>query len=301
VRQELQLINLLLFFAIFSSCASSRTNFKRSVASDPTQVQLIPEILNLKNHKVSKDVFEQNDSRTIGKNLILRTQNEESKDVPAKNPIYDFYNDTSIKMFFPQGYTSSILSEGFLNAWQTHHGNQWVTEDNFIDMTFPRFQYQKNTPIDEALKVEPKYAYLSMDVERPGIWKTHLDTRYGEVVAVFKNVVKSRTTFTPGNSALRIHEDYRSVVPIHTLSYKTDKNFPEPDTSDPVMNTHWEAQIWGELTIDDVDYFMVNCPFNNKTVDPDNLKLLEDTRIPVYQCGVDPDISRVFPKDRISN
>jgi len=273
---------------------------RRNPASESAQVTPIPEILNLRNHKVSGNIFEQYDSREIAKNLILRIQNEEAKEPHSSNPIYDFYKDTSIKTFFPQRFLGSILKEGFLNAWQTHHGNQWVLENALIDMTFPHDCCEER-PIQEALEVEPKYGYLSMDVERPGIWKTRLDPTYGEIVAVFKDDIKSRTTFTPGNSATRIHKEDPNIIPLHSLSYKMDKLFPEPNTGDDVRGHQWEAQIWGALTKDDVAYFMIDCPFIQKKIDPDDLELLKETKIPIYQCGTDADLSRVFPQDKIAN
>jgi hypothetical protein len=117
-----------IFLALIVSIAS---------ANAAGEVSPIPEMLDLSNHAVSVKTFEQHDSRQIAENLILRIQEEEAKDAKPSNPVYDFYKDTSIKMFLPQRYLGGILEQGFLNAWQVHHGNQWILEDVLIDLTFP--------------------------------------------------------------------------------------------------------------------------------------------------------------------
>jgi hypothetical protein len=130
---------------------------------------------------------------------------------------------------------------------------------------------------------------------------------YGNVIAVFKDEVKNRTTFTPvdslnGNYGL---DDRIGAGRVQAYTFKYRSNTPLPKTPDPTDDRldYWEAQVWGKLSVRDVSYFLVSCPGDEAIAD-DAFESLKSTGVPIYQCEFVDDHShfekgnQIFPGDR---
>ncbi len=263
---------------------------------------LIPELLS--NAVALTPSVLEHDSRQIARTLVARLARSRDQTTQESSSYYDFKNGTSIKMLFDQSILGNIISKGFLNSHQVPHASMNYNpsdmlniESREIGMIISGYEAHSPKQASTLSEVLPKYAYLSMDNPNPRVWKSRLDKRYGDIAVVFKDEIKDRTTFTAGNS-------WSEAEKAHTLDYKTNHAFPEPDYAylreGPVWGHQWEAQIWGALDLSDVSYFMVNCS-GNKKITKENLQLLKTTGIPIYKCEVDSDNSRMDRGKKIGN
>ncbi len=250
---------------------------------------ILPEVLAIPiGGAIPLSIFDNHDSCSIGRSIVERLKIVRDGPLQSKPAYYDFWKDSDIQLVFHEQNAESILEKGFLNSRQIKNGRALHTslnlEGDFAAMTFPASE--------SVFETLPKYAYLGLIRNHPQIWQTRLDPLYGNVVAVFKNHVKKRTTFTAGNSA---------IIPTqtHTLSFETTTPFPEPDYSHYARDNsswghHFEAQIWGRLLPSDVEYFLVNCPYQGQPISPDNLARLLNSGTPVYECINDPQNSKII-------
>lgn len=102
---------------------------------------------------------------------------------------------------------------------------------------------------------------------------------------MFSNEVKNRSTFTAIDS-LNGDFDIEGNVQVgrvrgYTFNYKPQR--PIKRISNELGSDFWETQIWGALTVNDVDYFLINCPGDDITP-PESIKNLAQTGIGIYQC-----------------
>ena len=105
----------------------------------------------------------------------------------------------------------------------------------------------------------------------PQMGLTMIHGGYGDVFAKLKDEVKKRSTWTSGDSLGQAD----TPESIHTFFLKTSNVISVPDHS------YFEAQIWGELCLEDVDYMLVGC---HDPIDPERLEALRKTKIPIYSC-----------------
>jgi hypothetical protein len=166
----------------------------------------------------------------------------------------------------------NIVRNGFLNQHETGTSNganspdsRAAAENRFLRVNLEpsRGRYGNNVN-----KVRPKYSYLSLDKYRPDMGLTTIYTHYGDIFFVMKQSVKNRATLTGGDS-LGLDE-------VKTYYYRS-KNVLKM-----WGGSYWEAQIWGEMRIDEVvDYILVNCvaPTSNEQV-----KYLKTLGKQVYNC-----------------
>lgn len=267
-----------------------------------TTIQEILEVPKFKN--TPKNLFHPDlDSRAVGRSIAWRIHllNEEGSD--EFNPVFDFFRDTEIQMAFPSGIVSKIVSASnsnvnrcFLNLHQVGHSTGFQKphlrrslEDNLAAMRL--YYYGDHSPAIKALvnEVRPKYAYLGLKkrIADQDVAKIFTRSGHGNVYAVFKDEVKKRSTFTPFDS-FRLLSDIGDIdlyerkdsKHIHSFYYR-----PNQLGFDPLQfgDGYWEAQIWGRLCFVDVAFFLVNC--GPQKIEKENLNLLIQTGVPVYQCG----------------
>jgi hypothetical protein len=229
---------------------------------------------------ISDDILNKYDGREIGRAIVKRVQIRETSKSDSTSGYYDFKNSSQIMMVISEAKLSNILYyKKFLNC----HQNTSRLDCNGYDVYYPAtkmsgLRFPESQKAYEAL---PHYAYLMLDFNQPKIWRTRLDKMYGNVIAVFKNNIKDQVTFSAGNSWV-IRQN------VHTLDFKSNAPFPEPDYQreypvGPSWGHHWEAQIWGLIELEDVDYFMVNCDFFGEA----SKKALDELRLSgkqVFQC-----------------
>ncbi len=229
---------------------------------------------------ISEAMFKKYSQRELGRAIFDRVRARETRTDAPQSGYYDFWKDSKIMMVTGGRALPSILQTGkFRNRHQNDHALEtpiWTTYGAESEMAGLKFPDNEN-----GWALLPKYAYLAVDFTKPNMWRTRIDTMYGNIVAVFKDSIKDQVTFSPGNSWV-IRRD------IHSLAYKTAVPFPEPDyeTSYGVHREwghHWEAQIWGEVTLHDVDYFLINCPRFVK-INRTALDNLIKTKKPIHLC-----------------
>lgn len=149
---------------------------------------------------------------------------------------------------------------------------------------------------DTMKKVLPKYAFWvptggAAEEERLG---NKYMSQYGNVFAVLKPHVKDRATFTPFDSLVGYYGlNYSGELHPHV---RTPKNPPadslEIRKKKGWTEMYWEAQVWGELTVQsDVDYFLWSC-WNSPRDQPELLAKLKATGKPVYECMKSADPSQ---------
>lgn len=264
----------------------------RKVASSYQEIREIQELP--LGAQLPLDALQKYDLDTIGENIVARIERlRDSQSESTEAPYYDFRNDTTLTIVFHSRNIESIQKRGFLNRHQIIDALHNGLKEPEYDMAGLKLGI-KNEKASYSL--HPKYSYLRMDRNHPDIWATKVDPSYGNVVAILKDEVKDRTTFSAGNSFL-IRDG------VHALSYKTDQIFPEPNYArthhqEFPWGHHWEAQIWGTLTFSMVDAFLVNCPKLDSTPE-ESLAILEKTGIPIYTCVEIPNGSRLYPGELI--
>ena len=157
-------------------------------------------------------------------------------------------------MMVPAKVFPAIARFGFLNRHQT---GTTGGEDRLAE----RFEEEQELamarlPYDlKGRELLPKYAFL--DAPDRGLGRFLLPRRYGEVAVVFKSSTAARATWTYADSLDFSRRDGRAdlgpsnpVLP-HTLSYRRRAGDRQRCVN------YCEAQIWGELRLDDVDYVMI--------------------------------------------
>ncbi len=220
------------------------------------------------------------DSRLAAQMLVERLRlNELAKQgadsYPASGP---FANEAKIQMNFqiPTGdktgkWIESLRLKGFLNYHESKttggiNSPAWraTQEDQLVDLTL------EETSAGDSLR--PKYGIvLPEKPEDYSLWtegsKQYIpQQRYGGWVVVFKNLVKYRTTFTPVDSLLRWGRVAQTLDSVE---------------SGPIRGydgEYLEAQIWGEIDLADVDYFLV--PEDATAAE---IKMMKQLGLPMYE------------------
>lgn len=218
--------------------------------------------------------------------LIKRKSLQQS--LEDKAPEVDFFFGSEIKQIFPSKYIDSIIKNGFMNSYQTGHSGgapeRPLIESMLINATINiRAQHEK------LFELLPKYALFDLPekfIKRQFIRK---DTnQFGNIIAVYKDKIKSRATVTCGDSLdmwafsglFSKSRDLRNLTPY----LRTKKHLCFDYTIKPYKNIeYWEAQIWGKLTIKDVKHFIIGCEEFQPISDAD-LKNLIAVGAPIYKC-----------------
>jgi hypothetical protein len=265
-----------------------------------TLYHLVPEILQLRDGQtVPSDDYKKYSSDLIAASLVERMHDWDERAANVAQPSFDYQSGTLLQMKFNDNEVTSILKSGFLNQHQIGHSDGLYSparraqvEDSLIGVHLES-QYQPGVE-NPVNGVRPKYSFLAFDNDPDGQHYAHFSRDYGNIVAVFKDEIKDRTTFTPVDSLVSVEHlgsvksyttAYRSAQPIKKITIAKD------------FGDYWEAQIWGQLSVGDVSYFLVNCP-GDQPVAASSLATLEKTNIPVYQCAFVPDHSH-FEKGKL--
>lgn len=195
------------------------------------------------------------DTRTLAELLVERIHRE--CDLAGAPPSGEkvLGDDAALIMMVPARLFDSIARDGFLNQHQTGTtGGQHRESDRFEaeqELAMLRLPFDA-----KGRELLPKYAIL--DVKKRGLGTYRLPTRYGGVAVVFKKEAAARATWTYDDSLDYSRKAGRfdaggaaNPVLAKTFSYerkKEDRNR---------CGNYCEAQIWGKLTLEDVEYAMV--------------------------------------------
>ena len=195
------------------------------------------------------------DSRTLAELLVERIHRE--CDLAGASPSGErvLGDDAALIMMVPARLFDSIARLGFLNQHQTgttggHHRER------------DRFEAEQELamlrlPFDaKGRELLPKYAIL--DARKTGLGTFRLPAQYGDVAVVFKNEVEARATWTYADSL-----DYSQKAgrfdaggagnPVLARTFRYERKKEDRNR----CGNYCEAQIWGKLTLDDVEYAMV--------------------------------------------
>ncbi len=235
---------------------------------------------------VPKSLIEEADSRELARALVKRKSlKEDASNARRSEHRFDFYQHSQIVLAFPFQYFASIRQHGFLNQFQVNHSinldrkHRAIVEDKMLDLRIPR-----DARLSSRVNVlRPKYAYLNLDLDRddPFLEKLsafpalRIEGRYGNVFASLRSNVKDRATFTAGDSMLVLGAKIGTASTLNVRQTNPEK-----------ADHYFEAQIWGELNLSDVEFFLVNCegPDFGDALKTENIEALKESGLPVYKC-----------------
>lgn len=271
-----------------------------------TPYYLVPEILNLQNgDTVPQEIYKKYSPNLIAASLVQRLHNTKETKANSENPNYDFQAHTLLQLKFNDKYVNSIKQSCFLNQHQVNHSDGLLNqnrraniEDSLIGIDLEN-SYKGGTS-NLVNTVRPKYGFLGFEKDTNGQQRNRFSRQYGNIVAVLKNEVKDRTTFTQVDSLDGNMNSDGDVVygNIQAYSFKYRSRSVLPRIKDPVADEdYWEVQVWGTLCMSDVDYFLINCPGDNK-VSQNSLTTLKSIGLPVYKCEFVSDRSH-FEKGKL--
>jgi hypothetical protein len=243
-------------------------------AYQPSERHLIPEIVNLPaGGGVPQGVYTAYDTRSIGESIVEHVHRIKEHARRTPQPKYDFMRDSELQLYFQSSLIESVLSGGFLNQHVTGTSRMTLdpslranAEDQLAQLSIANGRWGKDLPENW---VRPKYAILELNADRDLGVRTagYSGSSYGEVIAVLKDEVKYRSTWTPEDS-LNIRQGAGNTF------FARDPEFVKIGDS-----THYyEAQIWGELDLRDVKEFRVPKDFPEE-----KLKLLREAGLPVFE------------------
>jgi hypothetical protein len=265
-----------------------------------TLYHLVPEILKLRDKEtVPADVYTKYSPELVAASLVRRLHNVNEATANVEHPVYDYESDAIIQMKFHSSTFEAIAKGkgGFLNQHEINHsgglldqGRRASIENSLIDVRLePTYHYGRTNPVNT---VRPKYAFLSFEKNATGQQRNDFSRQYGNVVAVMKNEIKDRATFTAvdsldGDMDSSDNIDYGRI---RAYSFKYRSATPIAKIYDPNGEKYWESQMWGPLTFSDVDYFLVNCP-GDTPVSAASLVSMKKAGLPIYKCDFVPDHS----------
>lgn len=281
----------------------------------------IPEVLNLSHGEhIPIEIINKYSPTDIARNLVRRLDRNNQSIISKKNDGFNPLKETDVVMFFRAEDFQNILKKGFLNYHQIGNtrGDSSFTirankEDEFLGLNIENGGYgsfvreklmelvelgrmdQKAKVLRQANLMSPynriraKYAYLFVTNKDIDIGNTVFRNQYGHYGAVFKNEVKSRSTWTPSDS-LGVSGHHVYTFQDHFVQIKAFQ--------DMFAKYYFEIQIWGDLRISDVAYWVVPEGANEET---QIYKLMKATGIPIKQYIMEETIringnKTIYPK-----
>lgn len=261
-------------------------------------VPLSAEVLALHNNAtVPWGVMKRYSATTIATSLVRRLHNAYEQQANDAKPAYDYLKNTMIQLKFKDEVLPLIIAHGFLNQHQTGSSGGLVDGDRrsqietsliheSLEDTYSAGRTKQN-------EIRPKYAFLTFPKDSNGQQRGHFSRQYGNMVAVMKDEVKMRSTFTAVDSVDGNMDASGNVaigqVRAHTFFFRSTHvlaKIPDPTRNDgtDTEEDYWEAQIWGPVTVQqDVAYFLVNCPGDTE-VSAATHELIKKTGLPAYKC-----------------
>ena len=195
------------------------------------------------------------DSRTLAKLLVERIHREcDLVDAPPSGEKV-LGDDAALIMMVPAEKFDAIARDGFLNQHQTRTtGGQHRERDRFEaeqELAMLRLPFGMR-----GWELLPKYTVL--DIKQNGLGTYRLPTQYGGVAVVFKKEVFERATWTYADSLDYSQKSGRFAAggannPVLARTFLYERKKEDRNR----CGNYCEAQIWGKLTLGDVEYAMV--------------------------------------------
>jgi hypothetical protein len=246
----------------------------------------VPEIMSLANGAlIPADVYKSYSPEAIARSLIYRLyMSNEYKNISLaaiKNPSFDLYKSTQIQIAFKLKNFESIMKSGFLNQYQTGTSNAFYgpelrtpAENELVNA---QLEPASSGPDSVVSSLRPKYAFFAPTEPSDFFTESGYAIKYGEIIAVFKDRLKSRATFSPDDSLDALSRGF--TLPL--LTFKENMHMPFKREG-----RFYEAQVWGPISFSDVKYLLVNCPGQgNVEVDKMiNIMKAAGSQTPVFSC-----------------
>lgn len=245
---------------------------------------LLPNITDLaEGARLTNAQIRRHGSRCVAESLVHRlerTRREMTGDEPyclskARFRRIEFDpRQAEIHLYIQADTVESVLRKGVLNIHQgtkklqdlPEYAKRRLRADDVMSLLELERSRRPDAPIN---KLRPKSAVLEMPIQHDatGARITQRSTggaRYGKVVAVLKDRVKRRTTFTASDSLdLLAGGAFRTWSPAERAKRQlrplvvsgSEKNHYYHDTRG--YSEYFEAQVWGEVDLRDVKAFYV--------------------------------------------
>ncbi len=229
-------------------------------ALDPRLVNCVVELAD--KAEIPQAVYDELPVNDIARAIIRRTRNQETKfggELEAdQHKSLKVSDETDIVLFFCDTDLTSIGEGGFLNQHLSGKSKGRLDRDFRIsgedNITGIRLGSGS-----QALRLRPKSAFLNIRPEIDLARKHHvIMSQYGNVGAVMRDEVKERSIWVSSDS-LTLGKGYlgpidysgKGLVPFRGTFYRESL----PCQSRCV--SYYEALVYGEIGIPDVDYFLV--------------------------------------------
>ncbi len=229
-------------------------------ALDPRLVKGVVELAD--KEEISQEIYDEHLVNDIARAVIRRIRNQEiqfSEGLKVdEHKRLSVFNETDIILFFWDTDLTSIEEKGFLSQHLSgkSHGR--------FDNEYRREGEDNVTGIKlgsgpQALRLRPKSALQNIRPETDlAIKSMKITTQYGNIGAVLKAEVKERSTWTSSDS-LALGKGYlgdidysgKSLVPYRGTFYR------ESLPCQSACFEYYEAMVYGDIGISDVDYFLV--------------------------------------------
>ncbi len=276
---------LVLLIILVFSCSKEPISKRIPATVKSNNIPYIKKILSLKNKdQLPADVMKKYDPKLIGASIVERI-NRQSMNKFSGKYFYDFYNDTKLTTFFNPNAIDGILEQKrFMTGYEV---SDKIKLGDLINKGFLKenWGYQKEYRLGwentiagikisavskNSLKLEhpshlirPTYAFIELTKLRklgknPEKYPTPIANNalyFGFLGAVLKKEVKARVTWTRNDSGLYDsplnYVDAKLKEDVRTLKFKSNKPIS-------LSEGNWlEAQIWGGVGLEDIDYFLI--------------------------------------------
>jgi hypothetical protein len=240
--------------------------------------------------QLEANLFKKFSTTKIAESLIYRrSQLYDQRDLTQ--PDYNIYRDSSLIIQIQSDNLSSILSKGFLNQFQTSTSGGLLRPDKRV--TAEKALGGVSLPFDPQVQnfvneLRPKYAYLFFEKPKVGIADNWIDARYGNTFVKLKDHLKRRSTFSNGDSLDIITGNLGSRSKV--LFFWATFYYSVPNLQLD-RESYYEAQIWGPVKAEDIEYILVDCLKYNPPLFVAN-KIVETlnaakSKVPAYSCIFD--------------
>ncbi len=241
--------------------------------------------------KIPTELYSKYDSRVLGEAIVQWAHALEAKSGVLDRPgtEINFARDTQIFLHFQPEDAKSILDNHYMNQHQygdsgghLHQAMRRNAEDRFTGLKMGRVEdVRLATSKETMLELRPKSAMLHVSMNKHlGYFLHLLDEEFGSVIAVMKQEVKRRSLWVYGDS-LRIGRwiGEENLERFHQYRGTFERGMFPKDVKD-MADTTIEALIFGRITIEDVDHFLV--VNQTEAINPETISTLKAYGKPIF-------------------
>ena len=207
--------------------------------------------------------FDHYSTEEIGELIVKRHHQINEAKTKSLNTKSGFnYNSKKIKIALSlrENDLFGVLDDKqFLNMHQTRstNGDSILSQRIGVENRLSKLEFGdeeadkvKKSTLEKMKELRPKSAYLFLGKwdEYKELGETKVRRQYGDIFAVLKNETKKRALFT-------LHD---SLAASKAYSFNIRPRKPKAATPDMMgdYTAYFEAQIFGKLTLDDVDHWL---------------------------------------------